>query len=431
MHTETLAPVVASAPERSPRRAPSRYIGVDVARLLAIAGMMATHLIAVNALNAGAPDLDRVAGEVAQAATSGIAAPLFAVLGGVSLTFASRSMLRAGRRGAAIASAVLRGVLLIVIGLLLGLIVSPVVVVLVYYGAAMILASPLLTLRARWLVVIAVVVGVCSGPLNALARGALGVVNEGGSISFESLTQDPWGALRGAFLTGEYPALTWVVYLIVGMLIARALLSAADRGRLRSASGVIAAVGAATAVAASLISTWVVTHLDLLGVPRPSVFSADAFSQFLTMPSFGAPLNADPWMQLIATPHSGSVMDLLRTLGIGAAVIGLLVLLCDGIAWRRRSGVLEVVRAAGAAPLTVYALHVVVTGVTLTAVFADPAIASGAAVAPWWAVGIGAFCLQFGGAVALGAILARVGRRGPLEAIVSGAVTTVVRPRRS
>lgn len=421
----THAPRAAQSHAALSPRPRTRYLGVDLARFLAIAGMMATHLIAVNAMNPTASEFEQGAAQLAQTLTSGIAAPLFAVLGGLSAVFATRRLLREGRVGAAIAAVALRGAILILIGLLLGLIVSPVVVVLAYYGVAMILVAPLVAAPSWVLAALAIAFGIAGGPLNALARGALGVVNEGGSVSFELLAADPLGALRALLLTGEYPAIAWGVYLIVGMLVARLLVSATARGALGRTAGAVATVGAAVAVAAQLASNWALAHLADLGfTPVPGI-DPEMFRSLLASPSFGAPFSSDLWAQLVATPHSGSQMDLLRTIGIAGAVIGLLVLLCDGRGEARTGKALEVLRCAGAAPLTVYTLHIVATGLLLAPVMEDPAVLEHGI--PWWAAGTGAFALQLAGVLAIGAILAALGRRGPLEAFTSGAVRLAVR----
>lgn len=406
-----------------------RYLGVDLARFLAIVGMMATHLVAVNAMNPTASEFEQGAAQLAQTLTSGIAAPLFAVLGGLSAVFATRRLLRTGRVGAAIAAVAIRGAILILIGLLLGMIVSPVVVVLAYYGVAMILIAPLVAAPSWVLATLAIAFGIAGGPLNALARGALGVVNEGGSVTFESLFADPLGALRALLLTGEYPAITWTVYLLTGMLVARLFVSATARRTLVRAAGAVAAVGAAAAVGAQLASNWAASHLSVLGFAPVPGLDPEMFRSLLIAPTFGAPFSSELWAQLVATPHSGSPMDLLRTIGIACAVIGLLVLLCDarGAArdGRRTGGVLEALRCVGAAPLTVYTLHIVATGLLLAPVMEDPAVLENGI--PWWAAGTGAFALQLAGVLAIGAILAALDRRGPLEALTSGAVRLAVR----
>lgn len=419
---ETTAVRVTTPPHQ---RTTTRYLGVDLARFLAIAGMMATHLVAINAMVPQASAFQQSAGQIAQTLTSGIAAPLFAVLGGVSAVFATRRLLRERRVGAAVAAVALRGAILVLIGLLLGMIVSPIVVVLAYYGVAMILVAPLVAAPGWLLATVALAIGVFSGPLNALVRGALQVVNEGGSVTFELLFTDPAQGFRALLLTGEYPAVTWSAYLLVGMLVARTLVAGRERGSLGRAAAALAASGAAAAVAAQSVSAWVLAHLADFGVQAPAGFDADQFRDFLTMPSFGAPGGTELWQQLLATPHTGSPIDMLRTVGISCAVIGILVLLCDGRDRPRLSGPLETLRAAGAAPLTIYAAHVIATGILFAPLMADPsALENGF---PWWVAGTGAFALQLAGAVLIGAILAKLGRRGPLEALTSGAVRWAIR----
>ena len=435
--TATIRQPVSPRPTRQPGPSGSgaRFVGVDIARFLAIAGMMATHLIAINAMNPAASEFEQGAAQVAQTLTSGIAAPLFAVLGGLSSVFATRRLLRERRTGAAIGAVALRGVVLILVGLLLALVVSPVVVVLAYYGTAMILIAPLIAIRGPVLLAIAAVLGLAGGPLNAAARSGLGIVNEGGSVSFELLAADPVGALRALAVTGEYPAITWVVYLLAGMLIGRLLVAASGRGTLMRASVALAGIGAAAGAGAQLASGWVTAHLSVFGFAPIEGVDPEMFRTMLVAPTYGAPFSTDLWAQLVATPHSGSPMDLVRTIGISLAVIGLLVLLCDTGsrgAGSRGAGsrgpaarALDAVRSTGAAPLTIYALHIVVTGLVLTPLFEDPSLLESGI--PWWAAGTTAFALQLGGALVIGAILSATGRRGPLEAATSGIVRLVVR----
>lgn len=407
-----------------------RYVGVDLARFLAIAGMMATHLVAIGAGMPGLSAVDQQAAQIATVLTLGIAAPLFAVLGGLSTVFATRRLLADGRTGTAMASVALRGAILVVLGLLLGFVPSPIVIVLVYYGVAMMLIAPLVAARSWVLASLALVLGVVGGPLNAFVRGALGVVEEAGSPSFMSLIAQPVETLRGLLLTGAYPAITWVVYLLVGMLFARALVAATERDTLARTAGVVAGVGVAVAVAASLVSTWVVTHLDVFGVQPPEGFPQAEYLAFLTGQHFGAPASAELWSQLIAAPHSGSPLDIVRTAGIALAVIGVLVAIFDtsrvlAQAPRSHSRLTEVIRAAGAAPLTIYTAHVLATaGVWLSTLLSSD---GELAALPWWVVGVGAFAVQLAGVLVIGAILAATGRRGPLEALTSGTVKKLAR----
>lgn len=418
--------VIASAP--SPTQARARYIGIDIARFLAIVGMMAAHLVSVAAYVAEPGSFDEAAGAWTDALTEGIAAPLFAVLGGVSVVFATRRPLREGRTGAAISATLIRGALLILIGLLLGLIETPVAIVLAYYGVAMILVAPLVAARSWVLGAIAGVLLLIGGPLNALARSGLDGTDPSGSLTFEDFGNDWFAALRSLVLTGEYPALTWCVYLLVGVLVGRALVAASGRGSLGRTAALVTAIGAAVATAAQLVSALVIANVSALGGPWPPGTDPAAVSEVVAHSSDGAPLAPELWAQLIATPHSGSPVDILRTAGIALAVIGLLVLLCDAgrtAATRQLGPVLGTVRAAGAAPLTIYALHIIATGVLLEPAFNDPSIWEFGF--PWWAAGVSAYALQLAGVLLIGALLAALGRRGPLEAAVSGIVRLAVR----
>ena len=426
--TATTVPRTAARSVQEPpagARPRARYVGVDLARLLAVIGMMAAHLVAVNAGAPGTSELDIRAAEIAEMLTTGIAAPLFAVLGGLSAVFATRRALSTGRVGAAIASIALRGVILVLLGLALGYIVSPIVVVLVYYGVAMILVAPLIAARSWVLGLIALAVGVAGGPLNALLRDSLGIIEEAGSPSFLTLWAEPVETLRGVLVTGMYPAITWAVYLLIGVLVARALIAASERGVLARTALVLAAAGAAVAVAASLVSNWTIANLATFGVSAPEGLDEATFTTFLGSQHFGAPHSPELWSQLIAAPHSGSPMDILRTAGIALAVIGLLVAIFDANG-RRTGRLTEVFRAAGAAPLTIYTLHIIATGLIYTAVMQDESVLASGTL-PWWVAGLGALGIQLAGVLVIGVALSATGRRGPLEALTSGIVRGITR----
>lgn len=400
-----------------------RYIGVDLARFLAIAGMMAAHLITIVEWNPFASDSALSAAEITNTLTEGIAAPLFAVLGGLSAVFATGRLLREHRIGSAVAAVAIRGALLVLLGLLLGMIENPIVVVLAYYGTAMLLVAPLVAVRSWVLAVLGIGVGVVGGPLNASLRVALDIADyEGRSVTFDTFGYDWIEAVRALLLTGIYPAITWAVYLLAGILIGRLLVAANRREALGRVSAALAAAGALLAAGAQFVTRLVLDDPAALGLHPVDVVDPE----LLLSSASGAPLSPDLWAQLIATPHSGSPMDLARTIGIACAVIGVLVLLCDR---RRAPGhrpgrLLDIFRAAGAAPLTIYTLHVIATGWLLGPLMEDPALAQSL---PWWAAGTGAFLLQLAGALGIGAILSATGRRGPLEALLSGVVRVAVR----
>lgn len=442
----TLTGATGTAPLVSPRPR-VRYVGIDLARFLAIAGMMAAHLIAVKYMLPGVSDAERPYLEIMSLATNGTAAALFAVLGGVSVVFATQKLLRNGLRWKATAAVAVRGAVLIVLGVALGSIDNSIVVILAYYGVAMILVSPLVAVRSWVLGTIAGVLALVFGWLNVHLRAALQTPIEGPHTSLSFFTQDLGVGLRALFVTGEYPAITWVTYLLVGMLIGRALSSSARQGSLGRIAAKLAALGVAMFIVAQLISNWVLDNLIEFGILRPGIAWEDGVSYILHSGGSGAPSSRNIFSQILATPHSGSVMDLMRTFGISFAVIGLLVFLCD----RERpvlpaaelgsknaltapttaasvgARLLDVVRATGAAPLTIYTLHIVVSGILLYPYFSAGADPAGLANIPWWVLGNGAFALQIAGALAIGAVLSVTKKRGPLEALLSKIVGFVVR----
>ncbi len=441
----TLTGAKATTPTLKPRPR-VRYVGVDLARFLAIAGMMAAHLIAVRYTLPGSTDAELPYLEVMSLVTNGTAAALFAVLGGVSVVFATQKFLRNGERWKATAAVAVRGAVLIVLGVALGSIDNTIVVILAYYGVAMILVSPLVAVRSWVLGVIAGVLTLVFGWLNIHLRTALGARIEGPHTSLSFLTHDLGVGLRALFVTGEYPAITWVTYLLVGMLIGRALSNAAGRGMLGRTAAKLAALGAAMFIVAQLVSNWVLANLLVVGILIPGTPLEDGVFEILHSGGMGAPSSRNIFSQILATPHSGSIMDLMRTFGISFAVIGLLVFLCDrerraltstepgslpagttattpGIGAR----LLDVVRATGAAPLTVYTLHIVVSGLLWYPYFSANADPAGLANIPWWVVGNGAFALQIAGALLIGAVLSVTKKRGPLEALLSKIVGFVVR----
>lgn len=418
-----------------------RYVGVDLARFLAIAGMMAAHLIAVRYTLPGSSDAELPYLEVMSLVTNGTAAALFAVLGGVSVVFATRKLLRNGERWKATAAVAVRGAVLIVLGVLLGFVDNGIIVILAYYGVAMILVSPLVAVRSWVLGSIAGVLSIAFGWLNIHLRAAIPVSIEGPHISLGFLVQDPGVGLRALFVTGEYPAITWVTYLLVGMLIGRALSNSAGQGTLGRTAAKLTALGGSMFIVAQLISNWVLANLVEFGILVPGASLADGVHYILHDGGMGAPTSRNFFSQLLATPHSGSMMDLVRTFGISFAVIGLLVFLCDrerptlpgseassaNAATSIGARLLDVVRATGAAPLTIYTLHIVFTGLLSAPYFGAGADPTALINIPWWVVGNGAFALQIAGALAIGAVLSATKKRGPLETLLSKIVGFVVR----
>ncbi|QUW19716.1 heparan-alpha-glucosaminide N-acetyltransferase domain-containing protein [Agrococcus sp. Marseille-Q4369] len=368
----------------------TRLVGIDLARLAAVAGMMAAHTVLWEEPAPGVVAL-----------VDGPPSTLFAVLGGVSVVLAARQRLAAGDRRGAIRSTLARGAVVAVLGVLVAPLATAVFVVLVPFGVSIALAGLLLTLPSWAIAALAAALWAAGGSLAAIARESLPaelVEPEGPGDALLAAAVD-------VVLTGVYPVVTWLAYLLIGMLLARALLAARARGRERRALAAIGAIGAAliaAGVAASELGLRLVAE-TVLELPVAAVRDS------ILMNGYGAAQGAEPAWQLVAAPHTGTPADMARTVGIGLVAIALLGLLATSLP-AAALRVLEPLRAAGAAPLTIYVVHVVLLS---TLALAEPELSLG------W----GAWAAQLGIAIAIGAILAVTRSRGPLERLVGAAAT--------
>ncbi|HJB10997.1 MAG TPA: DUF1624 domain-containing protein [Candidatus Brachybacterium merdavium] len=221
----------------------SRIEALDLVRLLAIVGMMATHLLVPLSMTPEAAGPERAAARIAGVLAEGTSSTLFAVVGGCSLVLAARTRLLAGDRRGAVLAGVLRGALVTGLGLLLEMVPTSVVVVLVPFGLGMMLTAPLLLVPSRVLLLMVALLSVIGGPLRALVPGRV----ELGAVTLLSL-DDPVGTARGLLLTGMYPVITWVPYLLLGVVLMRYLLRAQAAGRTARRTLLAVATGSALAL---------------------------------------------------------------------------------------------------------------------------------------------------------------------------------------
>lgn len=143
-------------------------IGIDFARFLAIVGMFCAHLLPPLGMPGHIPWLSTI--------VDGNASTLFAVVGGISVVLATRSYLERGHVAAARWAMAVRGVLVILIGATLALAPGSIVVVLVYFGVAMLCSIPFLKTSPKWLLIVAGVLAVIGPITNANLRQVLGVM---------------------------------------------------------------------------------------------------------------------------------------------------------------------------------------------------------------------------------------------------------------
>ena len=217
----------------------SRLDGVDAARAVALAGMASVHILPVMtpASVETIPGWSRRAGRRRCSRCSPGSGSRWA-----RAVRAARRWPRARGAGAGL---VVRGALVAVVGLSLVGLKSPVAVILAYYGLLFVLAMPLLRLppRARRRGAVWCVAGpVLSHVLRAGRRAWPG--EQPGFAALGAACR----LLRKLALTGYYPVLPWLTYLLAGMAVGRL-----DLRRARVAVGLLGG-GAGLAVAASVAS---------------------------------------------------------------------------------------------------------------------------------------------------------------------------------
>jgi hypothetical protein len=323
--------------------ASNRIVGLDMARWFALVGMIATH-----ALVTTGPDGHVT---VTQSIAGGRASALFAVLAGVSMALMSggRQPL-AGRelRGAA-AGLLVRAALIAGLGLLLADLGTTIAIILTYYGVLFALGVPFLKLRTRTLAVLAVVWTLGAPVVSHWLRMTLPEATHG-SPTLSDL-RAPVQLVTELLFTGWYPAFTWLAYLLMGLAVGRA---AVDTVR---TAVVLLVLGASVAATATVVSQALLARPGVeaeLVATLPLPPGRGGFTALLEHGLQGVTPTGSEWWLTVVAPHSGTPLDLAQTGGSALAVIGA-CLLVSRLAPRQ----LAVVFGAGAMPLTLYTLHVV------------------------------------------------------------------------
>lgn len=326
-------------------RTPPRSAGVDLARTVAIVGMLAVHLVPGQA-----------AGRATWSATvfGGRAAALFAVLAGVSVSLVDRRG-RPGGRGSLrlLARAGLVGLL----GLILTLLDSGLAIILPTYAVLFVLAVPLRHVPTRGLVALGCAVAL-TAPAASLALRRHLPPGPGDQPSLLTLVH-PAATLRAVLVTGYYPVLTWSTYLLAGLAIGRLQLS-----RARAAVGLLlgGAVLATVATAGSVLllraggTDALRASLSATG-QRPG-----GLALRLTQSGYGTTPTDTRWWLAVAQQHTGTTPDLLATTGAAAATLGACLLLAAAMDRGPGRVPLFLLASPGTMPLTVYTLQVVVLG---------------------------------------------------------------------
>lgn len=365
-----------------------RLVGVDVARTVALLGMIATHVLDGRTASGDLTLTQELAG--------GRASALFAVLAGVSLALVSGGS--EPRHGRALRRTMLgvaaRAVLVAGLGLALGGLDTGLAIILTYYGVLFLLALPFLGLRAPVLAALAVGWVVVMPVVSHLVRPELPDRNYD-SPDFSRLSE-PGPLLADLILSGYYPALPWMAYLLVGLALGRIDL----RGR--RVPGRLVVGGLCLAVLATATSRLCTALPEVRAALQPQrVLTNDQLLAILADSQHGSTPTGGPWQWLlVVSPHSATPFDLAQTIGSALVVLGLALALAAVLPRPGRT-VLVLLAGAGTIPLTLYTLHVVMR-----------------TSAVWPAEEPDTFGWHVAVVLGVGAVFALLGRRGPLEWVV-------------
>lgn len=355
-----------------------RIRGIDLARGLALFGMFAAHV-------GPSSDVGGLTGAVMFAA-SGRSSILFATLAGLSLALLSGGATPPGAsdpRRTRLRIAV-RGLLIMGIGVTLTAMGTPVAVILAYYGVFFLLAIPFLRLKAHTLLVIAGCWAI-AGPVVALlvqswwwGSSAADVVSR-----IDPITLISGEGIDQLLVTGIYPAVTWMPFILVGLALGRM-----DIARLSRTT--MLAIGVGMAFVAYGFSAL----LTPLG-PRPVAGPPDASS-------------AIDWSILLgADAHTGSTFEIVGGIGVALSILAVCLAAAERLPRLTRPIV-----AAGSMSLTIYVAHVLT--INVTGLDSMPG-------QPLWVL------LAFiAGSILFALVWFRFSRRGPLESLVHSTTAALV-----
>lgn len=290
-------------------------MGVDVARGLAVLGMVVAHV--------GDDDAARLPGGGSWLeAFDGRSAACFALLAGVSaaLLSATPERLRYAR-----VRILARAALLLPLGLALEVLGTPVVIILPAYAVMFAMLTAALGWRPRTLLVAAGAVAIAAPPLAIWLRDGAG------------RSAGPLAVLWQEY----YPPMIWIAYLLVGLAVGRVLRVPTTPSRLIAWGTVAAVAGLATNAVA-------MRSLDPAHTVRRAL--------------------------LTSAPHSSSPVELLANTGVVLVVLGACLVVGDR--WPRAVAPLA---ATGALALTAYTCQVVAIAILGQEVVYDPSIAVTAA----------------------------------------------------
>jgi uncharacterized membrane protein len=328
-----------------------RFLGVDVARGVALFAMLAANTFDVLD-SQGRPTL-------AVETVIGRSATMFAMVAGVSLAFITggRHPVQGLTRRAVSAGLAVRALLIAAIGLTISYgAPDGFSVILPYYGVCFLLAIPLVGLRPRTLAYIASGL-VVVGPLLLLGATSLGwdtVSDTGPTLS--DLFGDPGGFLVDNLFTGDFPVAVYMIYILTGLAIGRLDLTSKKVAVRLLAGGLALAVAAWEASSVLLFHLGGMQHLGAAADPglSPEATRNEILWDPDRIPSW--------WWLALRAHHSGTPFDAMHTLGCALAVLGAVLLL---MRLRVAQRLLWPIGVAGTMTLTLYSAQVLFLGTNL------------------------------------------------------------------
>ncbi len=316
-----------------------RVVGIDVARGVALIGVvvMNYHGYLNGSSAAGAKNW---AGRLFNPWTGVLStrfAATFVTVAGIGITLLTRRAVASGDPLAIVGDRWRlrrRGLLLLAVGYIFNWIWDG--TILPFYGLYFLVASCMFTWRARWLITAGVVAAVTAAGLQVWNQQRLLDGGTGVSLVAGPTGNDVAGSLRSPrnlatelLLRGTHPLLPWLVFLVMGMLLGRAL---GDFARLR----------------------WrlIGSGLGLLVVG----YGISTIARMATHDSTGE-LAAHVRHATATDPFSRGLLYTMTAIGSSlVAVVGI-----TGLAERwRGSGAVDVLRRAGQMSLSLYLLHALV-----------------------------------------------------------------------
>ncbi|AGS35328.1 hypothetical protein B841_09275 [Corynebacterium maris DSM 45190] len=322
---------------------------------------------------------------------SGHAAPLFALLAGVSLALLTGgATAHDGRRLRCDRVMIMtRALVLLVFGMALNFMPLPVFSILPFYGIYFLMGILFVGARSYTLWLWAGSFALF-GPFLAHAVGQSEAFESISAPTLVTAVSEPLDVIVSLVAVGYYPALTWMAYILLGMALGRMDLSRRRVHYLMMFGGAL--VAGVTVVISSLLVRW----FDIPGRLLEQSWLTDA--EITEILEFGGPLPIDSWWWMAVNgPHTNTPLSLLSTAAIAVSVLGVFLFLGT---FAERA--LAFLAAPGSMTFTMYSAHLVL--MAFAPVYSYPV---------FWTL------LQITAAIIVGLAWSILFRQGPLERVIS------------